>query len=96
MVAEVSPLVLDVAAWCIALTAILTFFALVSRTRLFRWLFATLVAEPVTHWLRREVEEVVAPIRSDVEYVRAEVSLNGGRSLKDTVQRIEQHVGLGQ
>ena len=96
MLGEVAPLLQEVAAWCIALTAVLAFLAVVCRTRLCRWLFATLITEPVTHWLRREVEEVVAPIRSDVEYVRAEVTLNGGKSLKDTVTRIERHIGIGQ
>jgi hypothetical protein len=89
MVAEVPALLVEVAAWCIAATAILTFWALVCRTRLCRWLFAALIAEPVTHWLRREMEEVVAPIK-------AELTLNGGRSLKDRVEQIAAHVGIDE
>jgi hypothetical protein len=69
-------------ALCGAWATFLTALALTSRTRMFRWLWSRLVADPVAAWLRGEVESAVAPIR-------AELTTNGGASLKDAAARME-------
>jgi hypothetical protein len=71
-----------VAAICGMWVTFLTALALTARTRAARWLWARLIAEPITKWFRAEVECVVEPIR-------AELQTNGGASLKDAIVRIE-------
>jgi hypothetical protein len=93
MLAQVPVLIQDVGAWCLALTAVLTLLALVSRTRAYRWLFTHMVAEPMTHWLRREITETVEPM---VAPIRAELTTNGGSTVKDSLLRIEHRQAVGE
>jgi hypothetical protein len=81
MFAQVPPIVIDLG----VLLGVFTALVAASQTKPCRYVFGRLVADPVTHWLRREVEDVVAPIR-------AELTTNGGSSVKDAVTRIEHRI----
>jgi len=87
MIAAVPPIVVDVGvllgAWIAFVGAALTPPA--------RWLFRRLVAAPVTEWHRQQTHEVTDEVVTRaLEPVWDELRTNGGSSLRDVVNRIEQ------
>lgn len=73
-----------------ALAAIVTLSALVARLRPVRWVFKTLVGQPVQSFFRAEVKEVV---EEALRPVRHELEFDHGHSLKDAVWTIARHTG---
>lgn len=89
MLAEVPQWLSDVVATLAALAAIGTSATVLSRFAPVRWVWRQLVGDPLARWFRREVRDEVDEA---VEPIKAELSTNGGRSLKDAVGRLEQNV----
>jgi hypothetical protein len=52
----------------------------------FQWIVQNLIARPLAEWQRREVHEDVIPI------IQAELTHNGGMSIKDVVHRLDARV----
>lgn len=72
-------------ALCAAIIAIITCAVLVARLPPVRWLWRRLVAEPAGGWFRHQV-------RAEVEDITAQVTKNGGASLRDAIDRIEKRL----
>lgn len=85
-------LLTDIGAEAAAVGAIIVALSLVAKSRPCRWVWAKLVAQPLSGWLRAEITHVVEPM---VAEVRAELKPNGGSSLRDRVDRIERIVSGG-
>jgi hypothetical protein len=49
-----------------------------------RWVWRTLISEPVAGWFQREVHEDTIPL------IKQELQLNGGESIKDAIRRIDR------
>ena len=54
----------------------------------FKWLWDRLIHQPVREGLREVIVAEVSPL---LEAVRAELTTNGGSSLRDAVNRLEHH-----
>jgi hypothetical protein len=84
----VQTVLVDVGTLAGSLAAILGCCLLVSRLRAVRWVWRTMIADPLAGWQREQVEHVVEPI---VAEVRAELRPNGGSSAYDEfVRRLDK------
>lgn len=70
-----------------ALLAVFTLLAFVARAKPVRWVWRRLVAEPVTTWHRAQTLHVIEPMAAEL---RAQFVPNGGASLRDRVDRLEE------
>lgn len=79
----------DLGAICAAFGAIIVAEGLVTRAKPVRWVFRKLVGDPVTAWHRAQtlyvVEAAVAPIHEQLKP-------NGGQSVRDRVDTLEDKV----
>lgn len=80
---------MDAAAVAGALSVIFGFVALATRLRPVRWLGRRLVTVPFGDWVARTVR---AELDDALVEVRAELTFNGGSSLKDQVTRLVRHM----
>lgn len=80
MLADVPQTLTDVGVYAGVLAAIITTAGLVSRLRPVKWLWRTIISDPAAGWFRREVAE---EIEQALVPVKAELSANGGDSVKD-------------
>lgn len=48
-----------------------------------RWLFRRLIAGPLSEAWHRELDQQLTPLRAEMSRIRAELTANGGSSLKD-------------
>lgn len=78
MLADGAAALIDVGAAAGALVAIIGAVVLVTRLRPVKWLWRTLVSEPLSRWFRAQVREEVGPAVQ-------ELSPNGGESFRDLV-----------
>lgn len=78
----VPAIVQDFGVWCGVILSFLGVCAALSRTRGARWLWRHIVSQPVGKWITGMVEAVV---EDKVAPIRAELSFNGGGTVKDKV-----------
>ena len=77
----------------IALSAIIGFILLLARLRPVKWLTRRLLTDPFKYWFRSSVREEVTDVVTQVVEqaiapIKAELSFNGGSSLKDQVTQL--------
>lgn len=71
--------------------AVIAATAAVARLRPVRFVFRRLISDPLTCWVRAQVEHVVEPRFAVLEERTKELLPNGGSSMKDRVERIDGH-----
>ena len=89
MLATVASALRDFGAVCGALVAVGALLTLLTKAKPVRWVGRTLVGDPVTAWHRAQtlyvVEAAVAPIHEQLKP-------NGGQSVRDRVDTLEDKV----
>lgn len=89
MLATVASALRDFGAVCGALVAVGALLTLLTKAKPVRWVGRTLVGDPVTKWHRNQVSWVVEPSLAEI---RDQLRVNGGKSLRDRVDAIEDKV----
>lgn len=89
MLATAASALRDFGAVCAAVGAIVVTLGLLTKAKPVRWVFRTLVGDPVTRWHRAQtlyvVEAAVAPIHEQLKP-------NGGQSVRDRIDLLESKV----
>lgn len=71
----------------VAVAAMLTAIKIITGAGPFRWVWNRLIHQPVRESLREVITAEVSPL---LESVRAELTTNGGSSLRDAINRLER------
>lgn len=89
MLATAGDTIRDLGAVCAAVGAIVVTVGLLTRAKPVRWVFRTMIGDPITKWHRNQVSWVVEPSLAEI---RDQLRVNGGKSLRDRVDAIEGKV----
>lgn len=86
---------LDVGALAVALAGIIGFIILVARLRPVRWLWRTLIADPIGDSFDRRTRAIVTDVVSvvveeKVAPIREQFGTNGGSTLRDRINAIDE------
>lgn len=85
----------DLGALCLALSAIVAFFALLARLRPVKWVWRKLVAEPFAAWFRSVFRAELERTNGGSSFYDRLVSVEKGGAVRDErLQRIEQALGV--
>jgi hypothetical protein len=71
----------------VAVAAMLTALKIITGAGPFKWVWDRLIHQPVRESLREVINAEVSPL---LESVRAELTTNGGSSLRDAINRLEK------
>ena len=71
----------------VAIAAALTAIKIITGGGPFKWIWNRLIHQPVRESLREVIVDEVSPL---LESVRAELTTNGGSSLRDAINRLEK------
>lgn len=74
---DVADFLIRVAAICAALLTIGALLTALRKTRVVRYVWRHLVAEPFGTWVREQVDEAIKPVRAELADVAAEVTATG-------------------